>query len=149
MNFHNISFLHCKNAFQKNVCVCMSICLSVRRRSKSLNQSTDLVKIRYLGSSCKYLEPFFLVFPVTLKLRVVGLNQLANLVHIRCLANISSSFFRFGSPLKIKGSSHKKKIKNFRFSQKRLQRFSSIFVRLLYIRTSPICHYWLFPEKSS
>ena len=38
--------------------VCVCVCLSDRRRSQSQNQSIDLVQIRYLGSSCKYLEPF-------------------------------------------------------------------------------------------
>ena len=28
-------------------------------RTRGLNQSTDLVQIRYLGFSCKYLEPLF------------------------------------------------------------------------------------------
>ena len=47
------------------VCVCVCVCLSVfvclcdRRRTYSQNQLTDLVQIRYIGSSCKYLEPFF------------------------------------------------------------------------------------------
>ena len=47
------------------VCVRVCVCLSDRRRPQSLNQSTDLVQIRYVGSSCKYLEPF-LVFLVPL-----------------------------------------------------------------------------------
>ena len=34
------------------------------------NQLTDLVQNRYLGFSRKYLEPFFLVIPLTLKLMV-------------------------------------------------------------------------------
>ena len=51
------------------VCVCVCVCLSVRRRSQSLNQSTDLVQIRYLGSSRKYLEPFFFSFPPTPKIK--------------------------------------------------------------------------------
>ena len=46
---------------------------------------TDLVQIRYLESSCKYLEPFFFFF------------------------------FSFPPNSKIKGSSHEKKIKNFDF----------------------------------
>ena len=56
--------------FRKNVCVCVcvSVCLSDRCRSQSLNQSTDLVQIRYLGFSCKYLEPFF-SFPSTPKIK--------------------------------------------------------------------------------
>ena len=37
----------------------MFVCVSYSRRSKSLNQSTNLVQIRYLESSCKYLEQFF------------------------------------------------------------------------------------------
>ena len=41
------------------VCVCVCVCLCVRRRAQSLNQSTDLVQIRYIGSSFKYLKPFF------------------------------------------------------------------------------------------
>ena len=56
MVFDSTSLPQSKNVFQKK-CVC--VCLSVRRRSQSLNQWTDLVQIRYLGSSCKYLEPFF------------------------------------------------------------------------------------------
>ena len=43
-------------------------------RTRGLNQSTDLVQIRYLGSSCKYLE-LFLVFPLPLKLRVVHMRK--------------------------------------------------------------------------
>ena len=31
---------------------------------RGLNQSTDLVQVRYLGSSCKYLEPFFSFPPI-------------------------------------------------------------------------------------
>ena len=50
------------------VSVCLSVCLSDRRRSKSLNQSTDLDQIRYLGSSCKYLVPVF-SFPLTPKIK--------------------------------------------------------------------------------
>ena len=63
--FYDLWALHhshsLKMCFRKNVCVCVcvSVCLSVRRRSQSLNQSTDLVQILYLGSSCKYLEQFF------------------------------------------------------------------------------------------
>ena len=64
------------------VCVCVCVCLCDRRRTYSLNQLTDLVQIRYIGPSCKYLEPFFFSFPPTLR---------------------------------IKGSSHKKKIENLEF----------------------------------
>ena len=54
-----------KNVFQKNLCVCVSD----RRQLQSLNQSTDLVLIRYLGSSCKYLERFFFSFSPTPKIK--------------------------------------------------------------------------------
>ena len=37
----------------------MSVCVCDRRQAQSLNQLIDLVQIRYLGSSCKYLEPLF------------------------------------------------------------------------------------------
>ena len=49
--------------FRKNVCVYACVCLSIRRRSYSLNQSTDLVQSRYVGSSCKNLEFFFSFSP--------------------------------------------------------------------------------------
>ena len=48
--------------------VCLSVCLCDRRRTQSLNQFTDLVQIRYIGSSCKYLESFF-SFPPTPKIK--------------------------------------------------------------------------------
>ena len=51
---------------RKNVCVCVCVC--VCRRSQRLNQSTDLVHIRYLGSSCKYFESFF-SFPLTSEIK--------------------------------------------------------------------------------
>ena len=57
------------------VCLCLCVCLCDRRRTQSLNQLTDLVQIRYIGSSCKYLEPFFLVFPLPLKLRVIHIRK--------------------------------------------------------------------------
>ena len=57
-------------SFRKNVCVCVSVC----RRTHSLNQLTDLVQNRYLWSSRKYLEPFF-SFPPPLKLRVVHIRK--------------------------------------------------------------------------
>ena len=63
------------------VCVCFSVCLCDRRRTYYVNQSTDLVQIRYYGP----------------------------------LVNISSRFFSFPPTLKIKGSSHEKKNKNFDF----------------------------------
>ena len=67
-----------KMCFRKNVCVCVcvcvSVCLSERRRTYSLNQLTDLVQNRYLGSSCKYFEAFF-SFPPTLKWRVVHIRK--------------------------------------------------------------------------
>ena len=50
------------------VCVCVCVCVYVCRRTQSLNQLTDLIQIRHLGSSCKYLEPFF-SFPPTLKIK--------------------------------------------------------------------------------
>ena len=46
-----------------------------RLLTQGLNQSTDLVQIRYLRSSSKYLEPLFLVFALTLKLRVVHIRK--------------------------------------------------------------------------
>ena len=53
------------------------LALKVKRlKTPGLNQLNDLVQIRYLGSSCKYLEPFFfLVFPLALKLRVVHMRK--------------------------------------------------------------------------
>ena len=56
--------------FRKNVCFC--VCLSDHRRSQSLNQLTDFVQIRYLGSSCKYLEVFFFSFSPTPKVKGTG-----------------------------------------------------------------------------
>ena len=57
------------------MCVCLSVLwLSDRRQTLSLNQSTDLVQIWYLGSSHKYLEPFF-IFSLSLKLRVVHIRK--------------------------------------------------------------------------
>ena len=53
---------------------CLCVCVSVCRRSQSLNQSRDLIKILYLRSSCKYLEPLF-SFPLPLKLRVVYMRK--------------------------------------------------------------------------
>ena len=47
-----------------SVCVCVSVC----RWSYNLSQSDDLVQIQYLGSSCKYLHPFF-SFPPTPKMK--------------------------------------------------------------------------------
>ena len=81
MIFHSTSLPESKNVFQKKcVCVCLPVCLSAdcvcdRRRTQSLNQLTHLVQIRYIGSSCKYLEEFFLVFPLPLKLRVVHIKK--------------------------------------------------------------------------
>ena len=61
--------------FWKSVCQCVSVCQSVRRRTWSLNQSTDLVQNRYLASSLKYPEPFFLnenFFRHTMYLKFIG-----------------------------------------------------------------------------
>ena len=42
---------------------------------QGLNQLMNLVENRYLGSSLKYLEPLFIVFTLTLKLRVVHIRK--------------------------------------------------------------------------
>ena len=77
-----------------SVCVCVSVCLSVclcdRRRTQSLNQLPDLAQIRYIGSSCKYLE-FFLVFPLPLKLRVIHIRK----IFLNMALTIWLKFFRF------------------------------------------------------
>ena len=57
--------------------------------------------------------------------------------------------FVFDLPPKLRvGLVHIRKNLNFSFSQKWLQRFSSNFVGLLYIRTPTIWHSRLFPKKS-
>ena len=53
------------------MCVCVCVCLCDRRRTQSLNQLTNIIQIRYLGTPCKYLLPDFSVFELPLKLRVV------------------------------------------------------------------------------
>ena len=76
MIFDSTSIPQSKNVFQKKcLYVRTRACVSVCRRSQSLNQSTDLIQIRYIGSSCKYLESFFLVFPLPLKLREVHMRK--------------------------------------------------------------------------
>ena len=42
---------------------------------QGLNQIINLIQNRYLGSSRKYLEPIFLFFTLTLKLRVVHIRK--------------------------------------------------------------------------
>ena len=59
--------LHHSHSLKMCMCVCVCVCLSI--------YLTDLVQIRYPGSSCKYLEPFFLVFPLPLKLRVIHIRK--------------------------------------------------------------------------
>ena len=46
-----------------------------RLLKQGLNQLINLVQNRHLGSSCKYLEPIFPVFTLTLKLRVVHIRK--------------------------------------------------------------------------
>ena len=47
---------------------------------QGLSQVINLIQNRYLGSSRKYLEPSFLVFTLTLKLRVVHIKKFKILV---------------------------------------------------------------------
>ena len=75
------------------VCVCLSVCLFVRRRSQSLNQSTDLVQIRYLGSSCEYLQPFFQFSP-TPKIKGSS-HEKKNLIFSKMAPTILIKFCRF------------------------------------------------------
>ena len=51
---------------------------------------------------------------------------MANLAQIQYIANISSPFFRFRQTLKIKGSSHKKEIKNLYFHKNDSNYFDQI-----------------------
>ena len=82
MIFCSTSLPQPKNVFQKK---CLCVCVSVRRRSQRLNQSTDLVQIRYLGSSSKYLKSFHfrpsLNIKGTLMFRVVHIrNKKRNII---------------------------------------------------------------------
>ena len=87
MIFDSTSLPQSKNVFQKKclslslslcVCVCMYVCVCVRvcvclsvRPSPivELKAIDDLVQIRYLGSFCKYIEPFFFSFSSTPKIK--------------------------------------------------------------------------------
>ena len=52
------------------MCVCLSVCLCDRSRTQSLNQLTDLVQIRYIGSSCSLnISSRFFTFPPTPKIK--------------------------------------------------------------------------------
>ena len=128
MIFVSTSLPQSKNLFQKKC-----LCVSVRRRSQSLNQSTDLVQIRYLGSSSKYLEPFFFGFPLTpkikgssheKKLKILIFSKMAPTILIKfsismvpLQISLAFYFFRFRYTLKIKCSSHKKNYKFAIFSK--------------------------------
>ena len=95
MIFGSTSLPQSKNVFQKKclyvcVCVCVCVCLSVRRRSQSLNQSTDLVQIRYLESSYKYLEPFFSIAPTP---KIKGSSHEKKIKNFDFLKNGSNGFY--------------------------------------------------------
>ena len=100
------------------VCVCVLLCVSM----------------------CVYVRTSPNVEPIQID------RSCSNLIS-RVLLQIYGDFFLvFLLPLKLRVVHIRKNLK-FSISQKWLQRFSSKFVDLLYVRTPTIWHYWLFPEK--
>ena len=53
----------------------LSICLCESRWTLRLNQLTDIIEIRYLGSSANIQGLLFLIFPLPLKLTLVHIKE--------------------------------------------------------------------------